>query len=173
MAPGVTPAAKHLWFCDQDPGHLPASPPHAPILCHSQAQYHRVQGTVPHFGHKDSVIAAGHWAWGSSRLQLPSTGITSKACRAQLLTRVLWSNLRSSCLQALYLLNLLPRACIYVFHLTLFFFILIYFLINAHWCLACRHVCVRVSDPLELELKTVLSCRVGFRNWTWPGPLEE
>ena len=31
------------------------------------------------------------------------------------------------------------------------------------WCLS---VCVRVSDPLELELQTVVSCHMGAGNWT-------
>jgi hypothetical protein len=33
-------------------------------------------------------------------------------------------------------------------------------------------VCVRVSDPLELELQTVASCHMDAGNWTL-GPLEE
>ena len=33
-----------------------------------------------------------------------------------------------------------------------------------HWSPAFMHVCVRVSDPLELELQTVVSCHVGARN---------
>ena len=31
-----------------------------------------------------------------------------------------------------------------------------------HWCFACK----RVTDPLELELQTVLSCHMGSGNWT-------
>ena len=40
----------------------------------------------------------------------------------------------------------------------------ILFLFYVHWCFACMCVSVRVSDPLELELKTVLSCHVGAEN---------
>jgi hypothetical protein len=35
------------------------------------------------------------------------------------------------------------------------------------------YVYVRVSDPLELELHTVVNCRVGAGNWVNPGSLEE
>jgi hypothetical protein len=31
------------------------------------------------------------------------------------------------------------------------------FLFYVHWCFACLHVYARVSDPLELELRTVVS----------------
>jgi hypothetical protein len=35
------------------------------------------------------------------------------------------------------------------------------------WCFACMYVCVRVSDSLDMELQTVVSCNVGARNWIW------
>lgn len=39
------------------------------------------------------------------------------------------------------------------------------FLFYAHWCFACMYDCVRaVSDPLELEPRTVVSCQEGARN---------
>jgi len=38
------------------------------------------------------------------------------------------------------------------------------FLFYAHWCSARLYVCVRVSDPLELELQTVVSYHVGAGN---------
>jgi hypothetical protein len=33
-----------------------------------------------------------------------------------------------------------------------------------HWCFACMYVFGRVSDPLELELQTAVSCHVGAGN---------
>jgi hypothetical protein len=38
------------------------------------------------------------------------------------------------------------------------------FLSYVHWCFACMSVCVRVSDPLELALQSVVSCYVGAEN---------
>ena len=38
------------------------------------------------------------------------------------------------------------------------------FLFYVHLCFACIYVCVRVSDPLELELQTVVSCHVSAEN---------
>ena len=38
------------------------------------------------------------------------------------------------------------------------------FLFYVHWHFVCMYVCVRVLDPLELELKTVVSCHVGAGN---------
>jgi hypothetical protein len=32
------------------------------------------------------------------------------------------------------------------------------------WCFACMYVCMRVSDPLELESQTGVSCHVGAGN---------
>jgi hypothetical protein len=29
------------------------------------------------------------------------------------------------------------------------------------WCLAYMYICVRESDPLELDLETVMNCHVG------------
>lgn len=37
-------------------------------------------------------------------------------------------------------------------------------LFYAHWCFAGRYVCVRVSDPRELELQAVVSWHVGAGN---------
>ena len=31
----------------------------------------------------------------------------------------------------------------------------------------CMYICVRMLDPLELELQTGVSCHVGAGNWTW------
>ena len=39
------------------------------------------------------------------------------------------------------------------------------FLFYAYWCPTCIYVCVRVADPLELELQTVVSYHVGAENW--------
>jgi hypothetical protein len=36
-----------------------------------------------------------------------------------------------------------------------------------HWCFDCITVSARVSDPLELEIQTVVSCHVDAGNWTW------
>ena len=47
-----------------------------------------------------------------------------------------------------------------------------FILFHACWCFACMYVCVRVLDPLELELQTGVSCLVGAGNWTqviWKG----
>ena len=45
------------------------------------------------------------------------------------------------------------------------FFLMIYlFLFRVHWCFARMHVCVWVSDPLELELQTVVSHHVAAGN---------
>jgi hypothetical protein len=44
--------------------------------------------------------------------------------------------------------------------------LLLLLLFNVPWCLACTYVCVRVSDPLELELQTVVSCPVSAGNRT-------
>ena len=38
------------------------------------------------------------------------------------------------------------------------------FLFHVHWYFACMHVCVRVLDPLEVELQAVVSCYVGGGN---------
>jgi hypothetical protein len=38
------------------------------------------------------------------------------------------------------------------------------FLFYMHWCFAYMNVCVRVLGPLELELQTVVSCRLGAGN---------
>lgn len=49
---------------------------------------------------------------------------------------------------------------------------MILFLFYVHLCFACMYVCVGVSDPMQLELQTVVSCRV----WCWdsnPGPVGE
>ena len=35
------------------------------------------------------------------------------------------------------------------------------------WCLAYMYICVRESDPLELDLETVMNCHVGAEIWTW------
>ena len=47
---------------------------------------------------------------------------------------------------------------------------MIYFYV--HWCIACMYVCVRVSDPLEMELQRVVSYHMGVGKLHW-GPLEE
>lgn len=41
-----------------------------------------------------------------------------------------------------------------------------------HWCFACIHGCVRLSNPLGLELQTFESCHMCAGNWAL-GPLEE
>ena len=38
------------------------------------------------------------------------------------------------------------------------------FLFIVHWCLLAHAICVKVSDPLELELQTGVSCHVGAGN---------
>jgi hypothetical protein len=43
--------------------------------------------------------------------------------------------------------------------LALFFFYDLLFLFYVHW-----YVCVKVSDPLELELQVVVSCHEGAGN---------
>ena len=45
-----------------------------------------------------------------------------------------------------------------------------YLYFYVHWCFVSMHVCVRVSDLLELEFQTLLSCHVGSGNWTWTEP---
>jgi hypothetical protein len=35
---------------------------------------------------------------------------------------------------------------------------------SVHWCVVCMYICVRVLDPLELELLTVVSRHVGAGN---------
>ena len=35
------------------------------------------------------------------------------------------------------------------------------FLFYVHWCLTCMCVCVSVSDPLKLELQTVVNYHVA------------
>lgn len=51
---------------------------------------------------------------------------------------------------------------------------MIYFLFYVHLRFARIYVCVRVSDALNLEVQTVVSCYVGNGNWTLDlSPLEE
>ena len=38
------------------------------------------------------------------------------------------------------------------------------FLFYVQWCFVYMHVCVRVLDPLELEMQTVVSSHVGSGN---------
>ena len=38
--------------------------------------------------------------------------------------------------------------------------------LTVHWCSSFVWVCVGVSDPMELESQTVVSCHVGAGNWT-------
>ena len=38
------------------------------------------------------------------------------------------------------------------------------YLFYVHWGFACVSVCVKVSDPQELELQTVVNCYVGAGN---------
>ena len=38
------------------------------------------------------------------------------------------------------------------------------FLFHVHWCFTCMYMYERVSDPLELELQTVVNCHVGVGN---------
>jgi hypothetical protein len=45
------------------------------------------------------------------------------------------------------------------------FFVVVLFL-TFMWSFACMYVCVRIPDPLELELQTVVSCHVDSGNWT-------
>ena len=40
------------------------------------------------------------------------------------------------------------------------------------WCFASMYVCVKMLDPLELELQAVVNCHVGA-GYTNRGPLEE
>ena len=37
---------------------------------------------------------------------------------------------------------------------------------NVHWWFVYMYVCLRVSEALELELQTGVSCHVGAGNWT-------
>ena len=46
-------------------------------------------------------------------------------------------------------------------HCIFFFKVSYLFLFYVHWCFACLHVCVRVSDALEVELQTTVSYHVG------------
>jgi hypothetical protein len=39
-----------------------------------------------------------------------------------------------------------------------------FFLFYIYWCFACVYICVRESDPLELELQMVVSCHVVAGN---------
>jgi hypothetical protein len=41
------------------------------------------------------------------------------------------------------------------------------FLFRMDWRFVCMHICMRVSEPLELELQIAMGCYVGA------GPLEE
>ena len=50
--------------------------------------------------------------------------------------------------------------------------VILFHLFYMNWCFACMYVCVRVLDPLELEIQTVVSCHVGARELN-PGSLEE
>ena len=43
----------------------------------------------------------------------------------------------------------------------LVFYVIVLFSFYVYWCFAYMHVCVRVLNPLELELQTVVSCHVG------------
>ena len=52
------------------------------------------------------------------------------------------------------------KSCVLYFFLKKFFFM-------CNWFLACTYFCVRVSDPLKLELQTVVSCHVGAGNQIW------
>jgi hypothetical protein len=36
-----------------------------------------------------------------------------------------------------------------------------------HWCFAYMCVCVRLSDPLQLELQIFVSCLVDAAKWSW------
>lgn len=38
------------------------------------------------------------------------------------------------------------------------------FLSYMYWCFVCMYFCLRISDPLELELQTVLNCHVVAGN---------
>lgn len=44
------------------------------------------------------------------------------------------------------------------------FFQMIFFYFYVHWYFTCMHVCVKVSDLLELEFQAVVSCHVDARN---------
>ena len=44
---------------------------------------------------------------------------------------------------------------------AMLFFFLNLFLFYAHWYFAYMGVYVRLSDPLELRLQTIVSCHVG------------
>ena len=45
--------------------------------------------------------------------------------------------------------------------MPVYFLNLYYFFIYVHLCFAFTYICMRVSDTLELELQTLVSCRVG------------
>lgn len=66
------------------------------------------------------------------------------------------------------MLNVLIEAelqLIIVYCWFLFFtFSIFYNLFYVHWYFACMHVCMRVSDPPELELQTVVRCYAGAGN---------
>jgi hypothetical protein len=49
----------------------------------------------------------------------------------------------------------------YYAHKASKFRVLIIYLFYMHWCCACICVHVKVLDPLELVLQTVVSCQVG------------
>ena len=59
--------------------------------------------------------------------------------------------------------------CLFVFWggFKKLFIIINFFLFHVHWRFACTYICVKVSDPLELELQTVVSWCVSAGNWTW------
>jgi hypothetical protein len=42
--------------------------------------------------------------------------------------------------------------------------ILLFIYFYAPWCIACTHVCVQVSEALELEVQTAASCHVCAGN---------
>ena len=48
-----------------------------------------------------------------------------------------------------------------------FYFFLRFIYLYVHLWFACMYACVRVPDPLELELQTVVSYHVDAGNQTW------
>lgn len=70
----------------------------------------------------------------------------------------------------MYILRPIFSFCMFdLIHLMLFQLLAVQTICNlylfyVHWCFVCMYVCVRVPDPLELELETVLSSSVGAGN---------